>query len=362
MQKRVARVPSIVEAADEVRVVHPAEEQDVPAAFSLPGQLDRAKGSCAESTLTYEVEHLLTLRMRHAATLAMRFDHALLVDGVVYGNGARIEQVHRHERLWPRWVGGPVVENVSLPSSVVGNRYFGHFITDDACAAYLAEELAPVYFTAGTEERSAHSRRYLDIFGLPLRELHTARLRNAWLVQDFAMSVHKRERYRRLRAKVAELPGSRSGHGVFFRRRGAGVPRGLMNEPELEERLEREGFEIIDVTTEDVDTILRRCKGAKIVTGIEGSAPMHGLLAMQEGGALVMLMPPYRFSSCMKGHANALGIEFGFMIGEGGPDQFTLSVDELMRTLDMAWTLIEKAPRPSTPDPGATPASAMLRK
>lgn len=359
-QKRLGLLPALSDAADEVREIHPAEEQDVPAAFSLPGQLERARGSCRESTLAYEVEHLLTLRMRHAATLAMRFDEALLIDGVVYANGARQQHVYGHERLVPRIVRGPVLEDLSLPSSVVGNRYFGHFITDDCCAAYLARELAPVYLTSTGEERSAHSRRYLDLFGLPHDELRTARLRNVWLFQDHAMSAHKRERYRQLRAKVAELPGERSGHGVFFRRRGAGVPRGLQNEPELEERLEREGFEIIDVTTEDVDTIIRRSKGAKIVCGIEGSAPMHGLLAMAEGGALVMFMPPYRFSSCMKGHANAVGVHFGYLIGEGDRASFTLSVDELMRTIELAWKHIETKPRADSG--GAVPPRAMLRR
>lgn len=348
LRKRAGLLPSVEDAADEVYVVHPAEEQDVPAAISLPGQLDRAKGSCAESTLRYEVEHLLQLRMRHAATVAMRFDDALLIDGVVYANGARQQHVYGYERLVPRWVGDlPEVEGVSLPSSVVGNRYFGHFITDDCCAAYLAREFAPVRFTSMGSERSPHSRRYLDIFGIPLCELSAARLRNAWLFSDYAMSADKRARYRRLRARVAELPGSRSGHGVFFRRRGAGVPRGLMNEPALEERLEREGFEIIDVTVDDADTIIRRTKDAAIVCGIEGSAPMHGMLAMAEGGVLFMLMPPYRFSSCMKGHSDALGIQFAYMIGHGDRERFTLSPDELMRTLDLAYKHVATRSRAS---------------
>ncbi|HEY8430870.1 MAG TPA: glycosyltransferase 61 family protein [Sandaracinaceae bacterium] len=328
-------------AADEVVEVCPAEEAEVPEAFSLPGQLERARGSCAESTLEYEISHLLQRRMWHAPTLAMRFDDALLIDGVVYANGARQQHVWGYERLWPRWIGGfPEVEDVSLPSSVVGNRYFGHFITDDCCAAYLASEFAPVRFTSTGAPRSPHTLRYLEIFGLPTAEIGNARLRNVWLFSDYAMSASKRERYRRLRAKVARLPGSRSGHGVFFRRRGAGVPRGLTNEPELEERLEREGFEIIDVTVDDADTIIRRTKDAAIVCGIEGSAPMHGMLAMAEGGALVMLMPPYRFSSCMKGHADAVGIQFGYLIGEGGRESFSISVDELMRTIDLAWSRV----------------------
>lgn len=338
LRKRTGLLPSIEDAADEVWVVHPAEEQDLPAAISLPGQLERARGSCAESTLRHEVELLLRVRARHDATVAMRFDDALLIDGVVYANGARQQHVYGDERLAPRWVGDlPEVESVSLPSSVVGNRYFGHFVTDDCCAAYLARELAPVRFTAMGSERSPHSRRYLDIFGIPLSELSAARLRNVWLFSDYAMSAHKRARYRQLRAKVAELPGSRSGHGVFFRRRGAGVPRGLVNEPAIEERLEREGFEIIDVTVDDADTIIRRTKGAAIVCGIEGSAAMHGMLAMAEGGVLCMLMPPHRFSSCMKGHSDALGIQFAYMIGHGDRERFTLSADELMRTLDLAW-------------------------
>ncbi len=86
---------------------------------------------------------------------------------------------------------------------------------------------------------------------------------------------------------------------------------------------------------------------------------MHGVLAMAEGAALVMLMPPYRFSSCMKGHANAVGGEFGFLIGEArGPDRFTLSVDELMRTLELAWNRVETR----RTDLGAVGGTAVLRR
>lgn len=336
VKKRVGRLPRPAEVADEVVEINAPEEQEITPPFFLPGQLERAKGSCEETPLAYELERARAHRVRHEATLALRFDRALMIDGVVYANGARVQQVLGRERLAPRWVKGPELESVALPSTVIGNRYFGHFIAEDCCAALLAREHAPVFFTAADAPRSAHARRYLELYGLPLAELRTAVLRDVWLFQDFAMTTSKQERYRRLREKVRAIPGSRRGHGVFFRRRGAGVERGLANEPELEERLAREGFEIVDVTREDVDTILARTRDAKIVCGVEGSALVHGLLSMSEGGSVVCIQPPYRFNLALKDHSDAMGMRYGIVVGEGSCERFRVSVDELMRTIELA--------------------------
>lgn len=338
VRKRLVSTKALADAADEVRVVAPAELQSIRPAFHLPHQLERARATPLDSSLACEFAQVGATRVEHAATLALRFRRAVLVDGVLYANGACHPQVYERERWGPTIVRGPEQTGVALPSSVIGNRYFGDFIAGDCAAALLAREHGPVSFTATKTPRSAHALRYLAIHGLQAEEVRSAHLRDAWVFQDFAMTAHKRERYRRMRENVRALPGYRAGHGVFFRRRGAGVHRGLANEAALEARLEREGFEIVDVSREDVDTIVRRTKDAAVVAGVEGSALVHALFAMRPGGAVVCLQPPHRFTMSLKQHADALELHYGLLVGVGDADGFAVAEDELLRTLDVAWS------------------------
>ncbi|AKF08755.1 glycosyltransferase 61 family protein [Sandaracinus amylolyticus] len=343
VRKRLGLVPSLRVAADEVLELHPGDVQETAPPFSLPRQTERAREAVQLSTLKWELERAVARRIRHAPTYAFRFRHAMLIEGVVYANGARHQQVAERERWRPRWLRGPEVEGAALPSSVIADRFFGHVIAEDSVAALMARELAPLYFTRGKRPRSAHAARYLALYGLgdvPL--LRNASLHDAWLFEDYGMNAHKRARYRELRERLSAIPRARSGHGVFFRRRGAGVPRGLVNEAALEERLAREGFEIIDVAREDVDSIVRRTRDASVVCGVEGSALMHGLLAMREGGAVVALMPPYRFTMALRDHADAMGMRFGYVVGCGTRTRFQITEDELMRTLELAWARAER--------------------
>ena len=358
IRKRVGLLPSALEAADEVREVSPLEIVAEPRPFSLPGQLERVKGVASETKLSCELERASSVRVEHAPTLAMRFARATLIDGVVYANGARVQLVDRRERLVPRSLrDAPELTQVALPSSVVGDRYFAHFIIEDASAALMGRELATPYFAGGTRPRSAHERRYLELYGLDdIPELRTARLRDVWVFQDYAMTAHKRARMARMRARVRALPGTRSDHGVFFRRRGAGVDRGLANEVAIEERLAREGFEIIDVTREDVDGIVRRARDASVVCGVEGSALTHGILCMRQGGAVVTIQPPYRFNLGQRDYCHALGMRFGYVVGEGTSTQFEVSEDELMRTLDLAWARASQGGEHSEPALESAPA------
>ncbi|WP_236603796.1 glycosyltransferase 61 family protein [Sandaracinus amylolyticus] len=344
VRKRLGLEPSIRVAADEVLELHPGDVGETPPPFSLPRQIERAREAVHLSTLKFELERAITRRIQHAPTYAFRFRRATMIDGVVYANGARQQQVAERERWRPRWLDAPEIDRAALASSVIGDQFFGHVIADDSCAAYLGRELAPVCFTEGRRPRSAHAMRYLELYGLAdVPRLRTAHLREAWLFQDFGMNGHKRARFRQLRERLRVIPPARSGHGVFFRRRGAGLPRGLMNEAAIEERLAREGYEIIDVARADADEIIRRTRDASVVCGVEGSALMHGLLCMREGGALVSLQPPYRFTMALRDHADAMGMRYGFVVGIGTRTRFEIDEDEVLSTLELAWGNVSDA-------------------
>ncbi|UJR83842.1 glycosyltransferase 61 family protein [Sandaracinus amylolyticus] len=346
IRARLAGPPAITAAATEVIELHPFEEQPVSPAFVLPGQLQRATATHGFTTLPFELARVASVRTFHAPTLAMRFENAVLIDGVLFANGARHNLVLDRERLMPSWSRVPELHGVAFASSAVGSHSFGHFIAEDCATAHAAREKGVVYFAATRTPKSAHARRYLEIYGLaPLREIANARLHDVWVFQDFAMNGHKRARLHALRERVKAIPAARTGHGVFFRRRSGGQARLLANEAALEERLAKEGFDVIDVMQEDLDTILRRVRGASVVCGVEGSALMHGLFAMADGGAVVSIQPPHRFCMVLKDHADVFGHHTGIAVGIGTEESFELPERDLLRTLDLAWERVATSER-----------------
>lgn len=74
-----------------------------------------------------------------------------------------------------------------------------------------------------------------------------------------------------------------------------------------------------------------------MVVGIEGSALIHGLMTLGEGGSVVTLQPPHRFVSVYKNLTDRDGQHFGFVVGEpvGADGDFTVRAEELERTLDL---------------------------
>jgi len=110
-----------------------------------------------------------------------------------------------------------------------------------------------------------------------------------------------------------------------------------VNEEAIEKMLAGHGFEIIDVTVDSVDTIIQRTKNAAVVVGVEGSALVHGIMSMADNALLLCLQPPNRFNNVLKAHADALGIRYGFTVGEeaqGG--QYNINTDDVLRTMDLA--------------------------
>jgi hypothetical protein len=333
LRARLQPEPSIAKAATEVQELCPVENDERPAALYLDGQLDRIRAIQEETTEEFERQRISAGAVTHQATIAYRFERAKLLGGVLYGGGVRHQLVYGRERLGPQRLYG-TYEGLALTSSVVGSRYFGHFITDDCCTALFAQDFGQVTWVHGGH--SPHAARCLEVFDLPKTVIGNAHLKNAWVFQDFGMNSHKRARFAKLREKMRGLPGKRSGHGVFVRRRGGGAERGLVNELELEEQLAKDGFEIVNPMGEALDDIIFKLRDAAVVIGVEGSALCHGLLSMADAATLVCIQPPYRFNCVLKDHADAMGMKYAFIVGEGNAEHFRVEVADILRTLELA--------------------------
>ncbi|MDN3711242.1 hypothetical protein QWZ10_04260 [Paracoccus cavernae] len=50
---------------------------------------------------------------------------------------------------------------------------------------------------------------------------------------------------------------------------------------------------------------------------------------------MITIQPPYRFDNVWKDFTDLLGMRYGFVVGEGDQERFRVSVDDVMRAVDL---------------------------
>jgi capsular polysaccharide biosynthesis protein len=295
--------------------------------------LERVEGVQIGTTREAEFARARGADWVHAGVTVHEFADAAVTGGSVYSGGARL-------RLYPGSVAGaalrgPVaeVDRAALDCTWVGGRFFGHWLTDDCTTHLLARDHADPIGV----ERPLYSQEagYCRMLGLDLRKVASVRVRSLLVFADFGQNSNKRARYKQMRAALigGRQPSSRA--GIYLRRGSSGAMRHLENEVEIEERLARRGFAIVDPSTLGAEELVHACAGAPCVVGVEGSALAHGVMTVREGGALVTLQPPWIFNNIFKDYADCLGLPYGFVVGVRSGTGFRVSADEIERTLDL---------------------------
>jgi hypothetical protein len=327
---------SIRDVARRSWVVHPAEVgQRLPAIF-LPGQLERVEAVQEETSREFEFGRVLGGRVEHAATLGYELADAVIAGGSVFARGMRLP-------LLPGTFGpaslGPVDDRIaeaSLVCSYVGNRYFAHWLLDDCPLQLLARKHAEPLAVLRPEFR--HEADYARVLDLGVRRVRRVRVGRLLVFQDYGQNTGKRQRLGLLRAAAAGSRGPGAPpRGVYLRRGLSGVVRPLANEAEIEERLARRGFDIVDPETSGAEQILEKCRGVRTVVGVEGSQMAHGILTVAApDGVVVALQPPWRFNNLFKDFADCIGFRYALLVGARHPGGFRVDADELERTLDLS--------------------------
>ena len=59
-------------------------------------------------------------------------------------------------------------------------------------------------------------------------------------------------------------------------------------------------------------------------------------MTMQSGGLLLCLQSPERFNNVLKGHRDAMGMQYGFVVGHMNGDDFQVPIDDILNTIDLA--------------------------
>lgn len=267
------------------------------------------------------------------------FRDAYLVDGSVYiNNSIRVELRSTSERgnglqrfsIIPRQPRDDFDEAV-LAAGVAGSTWFGHWLEDEVPMQMLAMAYGkPI---AHLRSEYAHEPRYRDLLKLvsPTR-VGTAQIRRLTYVDEFAQNPSKARRYWRIRETLARLP--KGSERVFLNRGASGVSRPIANEDEIISLMRNEGFAIVDVTA-SLNDILRSLNQASLVVSVEGSHLAHALYAMQRGGTMVILNPPYQAHTTVADIAPFCELHAGMFIGTPDKDgSFNVAIDELLSFID----------------------------
>ena len=319
-------------AAVEQWKIVPAEKVYVPPAKFLPGQLDRIRGTEFGSTQTV-VRHLQgRFDVLQGETLGFRLKEVDLVDGVLY-NKHTARHLRQRARFLPYYSKPREVASGALYESWSGNRWLGNWLSDDCQAYLLAERFGSPVTTALTAE--GHVPDYESRIGMRPRRMAHVRFEELMLFRDSHNSDRK-ARAEDIRKRLVSAASPKQHAGVFLLRGRTGMPRVLLNEEEIAERLVIErGFRILDPSTASIDEIIDACAGARVVAGVEGSHLVHGLVMMPPDATLLAIQPQERVVSVLKIFTDRQGQSFAFVIASGDAEAFSVSWDELARTLDL---------------------------
>lgn len=301
-------------------------------AHYLDGQLERVVATHCESNMAYELARLSDGAVDHAPTLGFSFRDARMLAGCVYSG--RFRYVTSEAR--PPFVDLRPVEERELgvlSSSYIGNRYFGHWLTDDSTLHRAARRIGPP--VAGVRPRYVHRAGYEQILDLERDFVDRSVFRELVVIDDHGMNPDRVARLRELRGRFQPLRAAHPAPGVYIRHGRSGEPRHLQGEEQIEARLARRGFVSIEPETMTPEEVVRTITGASTIVGLESSALAPGIFGLADGGAWLNLMPPTRFNNIFKDYLDALEMHYGFVVGTPVSDGFRIDADEVERTLDL---------------------------
>jgi hypothetical protein len=292
----------------ETRELHPPETVDAPAAWFDEGDLQRItdfghKRNGREIEMA-RIRGGLTTRQ---PTMAYRLRDAMLVNGFLMTRTRIHRLAHEAPTPWRLPSNVPRQASGALAASRQGLRYFGHWMRDDLTTSLVLQDWASL--VAPAREPTVHQRDYLAAMRLDITPCSVTHFDELFVVdQNDAENAFKRARLREVRRRLRGDLEVRPHAGVMLLRGSSGQLRRLVNEGALAESLQRRGIDVLDPTQLSVADIIRRCAGAQVVIGVEGSQLSHGIVQLDDGGSLLVIQPPQRFNNPLKAPCDALGV------------------------------------------------------
>jgi hypothetical protein len=318
----------------------PEETAIAPPAIHVDGALEKIRALSPWRHWPSEMHAISGGKIEHAASTAHVIHGVNLVGAYLYKGAAKANPGWGPER-WTidSQARSEEFKEAYLTTSNTGSHFFGTMMLDDLPLSLLVDDGQNAISMCSRPYE--HEAAWRDLLGQPRApEVRHAHIRHLVMFTDFAQNSLKERRYRRLRAalrKHAVMRGfsGASPPGVYIRRGVTGEPRYLLNETELEDVFTAIGFTIIDPATMDAQTIASRCLGARVVAAIEGSQLSHAIFSAADDATFLVLQPPERFAMAYKEYTDRMGMRFAFVVGDPAQGGFSVSKDDLNRTLEL---------------------------
>ena len=321
----------ICDCASEIVEIAPEIDREHPAAISLPLEFERVLSLQEETTPEIELDRLRQGIRRHRPTVAYRLDKAVLAQGTLYYNGGYNVIRGGSSAMMPRW--RDHFREAQLCTNNVIERYFGHWLTDGLLLERLAEQMSLGGLVL-KRKPWLHEPEYRKISGIEASQTEHALVERLWVVDDRGINDSWVARLRELRDRIRSAVTKAGTKRIMLTRGETGTPRNLVNSVEVQEELEKHGFEIINPEKETASRIVGAISSANIVVLVEGSAQGHCSYALPSGSTLLTIQPPTRFNSNSKDRADAAGYHWAFVVADPHSNGFYLPIDRLMRTFD----------------------------
>jgi len=318
-------VDSAVVCAKEEGVQRPA--------VTLAGETEKATGNYFGDLEKY-IEYATMITASHSATEVYRVENVIYDNGYLYKNFVA-EHVSSLGR--PTKVAVTNVENMFLCSTPSGSRYFGDWLVADNLRELLAKEMniKPLKIRPHTSYEHLPEINKL----LNLDEQYSEgviHIKNLYMTADKGYNENKRQRCEKLRSSLRENIKGKSESSMVYISRGEkySAGRGLTNEADVIKYLLGKGFLILDPTRSSAHEILQQILNCSIVIGIEGSQLAYGFLALKKGGVMLTLQPPYHFQSAFRPRCDAVGVRWGFIVGDEEPNGFSVNIEDIDKILE----------------------------
>lgn len=323
---------SFNEVCDEHIIINEPEPYDYPPSLYLPHQLENIVALHPETFKQAEEDRIHGEKGFHQPIEAFRI------------KGVKLRQAGLYKRNWrsyfphvPAPPENPVCINggsYALASSYSGIQYFGHWLRDDLTTLLMAKEFAEPFCVRTPEWPDKAT--YLDIFDQPWPQVDHADFDEIYFFIDYSQNSHKVGRFRHFREKLrTKIKPKLDGHIVYLRRGDTGaVKRIISNEAEMIKALEDSGVIIVDITKDPIEEIIQTLLNARLFITIEGSQAAHSIYTISDGGGYLSIVPPCMFNNPAKDWMTALGVKYGFVVGERDGDAFKVDIPDLLKMAD----------------------------
>jgi len=326
---------AIEDYAAETIILSEAEEGVSQAAITLKSEVDKATDGY-EGNLSSFIKYATAIEVKHEATEVYRIENVVYDNGYLY-KGFIAEHISSLGR--PQNRKAKQVESMFLGSTAGGSRYFGVWLVSDSCRELIAREMGIEPLKVMPHSLYSHLPELNKL--LNLKQTYNEgviHIKNLYIPKDNGYNASKKKRCNELRDSLRGniKPCDEVSDKVYILR-GSGYASGraLVNEREVIEYFRSKGFLIIDPTKMSATQILEKILDCSVVVGIEGSQLAYGFLALRKGGLLLTLQPPYRFNSASRPRCDAVGVRWGFLVGDEVEGGFDIAIGDIESLFDV---------------------------